>query len=59
MQAAVAMPPTRICPSAPMFQNFILNAGARPTAMQSIVIASRVVTHALVLSPRAALMMVP
>ena len=48
-----------ICPSAPMFQNFILNAGARPSAMQSIVIASRVVTHALVLSPRAALMMVP
>ena len=27
MHAAVAKPPMRACPSAPMFQNFILNAG--------------------------------
>ena len=34
IQKAVAMPPTSIWPSAPMFQNRILNAGARPMAMQ-------------------------
>ena len=31
MQNAVAMAPTSICPSAPMFQKRIANAGASPT----------------------------
>jgi hypothetical protein len=45
MQNAVTMPPTRIWPSAPMFQNRILKAGARPTAMQSSIMVSRMVAQ--------------
>ena len=45
MSPAVMHPPTRICPSAPMFQNFILKAGARPMPMHSSIMASRMVTQ--------------
>ena len=41
MKKAVAMPPTSIWPSAPMFQNRILKAGARPMAMQASTAVSR------------------
>ena len=37
------MPPMSICPSAPMFQKRILNAGARPMAMQVRIMQSRAV----------------
>ena len=39
---AVARPPTNTCPSAPMFQKCILNAGARAIPMQSRVTRSRI-----------------
>ena len=39
--AAVAMPPTRICPSAPMFQKRILKAGVIASAIASRIIVSR------------------
>ena len=45
MNPAVTMPPMRIWPSAPMFQNRILKAGARPTPMHSSIMASRMVTQ--------------
>ena len=48
------MPPMRICPSAPMFQKRILNAGARPTAMQSSITISRMVTQMRLLVPKRA-----
>ena len=34
MHAAVAKPPMSACPSAPIFQNFILNAGVTASEMQ-------------------------
>ena len=39
--SAVARPPARTCPSAPIFQNFILNAGANAIPIQSRVTRSR------------------
>jgi hypothetical protein len=47
------MPPTRIWPSAPMFQNFILKAGARPMAMHSIIMVSRMVAQERLGVPKA------
>ena len=54
---AVMMPPMSTWPSAPMFQNFILKAGARPTPMHSRVMVSRMVTQLRREDPKAPLNM--
>ena len=53
IQNAVAMPPTSIWPSAPTFQKRILNAGARPMAIQVRIMQSRMVNHMRLLVPNA------
>ena len=45
ISAADAIAPTRICPSAPMFQKRILKAGVRPMATHKSTSASRMVTQ--------------
>ena len=45
MSPALAMPPTRICPSAPMFQKRMRKAGVRPTAIKRRMPLSRIVTQ--------------
>ena len=59
MQAAVATPPMRIWPSAPMFQNRIWKAGARPTAMHSRKAVSLTVTQVRFRVPKAPFQMEP
>ena len=49
--AAVAIPPTSICPSAPMFQNFILNAGVIASETARSIIVSRSVFQTRLLVP--------
>ena len=51
------MPPTMIWPSAPMFQNFILNAGAMARAAPKSGMATRTVTLAVDGPPREPVMM--
>ena len=46
------MPPISICPSAPMFQNRILNAGARPMPMHNSIAMSRRLTHVRLFVPK-------
>ena len=53
MMAADTQPPMRTCPSAPMFQNRILNAGVRPMATQSRIRESRIVTQVRLVVPTA------
>ena len=55
--AAVARPPIRVCPSAPIFQKRIRNAGVIATAMHRSTSASRIVTHRRRLLPTAPEMM--
>ena len=45
MSPALAMPPTSICPSAPIFQKRMRKAGVRPTAIKSSTPLSRIVTQ--------------
>ena len=57
MMPAVTIPPTRTCPSAPMFQNFILNAGASATDIHKSTMVSLMVIHILLFEPKAPLNM--
>ena len=58
MQAAVARQPIRTCPSAPIFQNRILNAGVTAREIPSRTAKFWKVTHVLRAVPKAPLKIV-
>ena len=58
MQLAEARQPISVCPSPPMFQKRILNAGVTAREMHSSIATSRKVTHVLRGVPNVPLMMV-
>ena len=57
MHAADASAPMSTCPSAPVFQNFILNAGVTASAMHSSIAVFCSVSHSLRMEPKLPLIM--